>query len=105
MAYLYENDILNRWAGHTLTSTTTGHLVLWELKDANNALVGSSKGFVGKDEVTLKTLRTKLGVDALAFPCTTTPQRVALGDKTIFLPVWDITLEKVMFWDGSNWTQ
>lgn len=78
MAFLYECDILNRYANHTLTSTVTNDMVKWELKDGSSQVIARARGANGNDERILKRMRNNLGIDDNIRPLLTTAERDSL---------------------------
>lgn len=75
MTTLYEYDILNRHASHTLTYLNGNDLVRWELKDGSSNLIMSTRGMSGDDVGILKKMRRDLGFGDDVLPVITTTQR------------------------------
>jgi len=97
---IYQNDILNRFSGHTLTRTTDSNTITWTLKDAGSNLVQQYSGLT--DTESLRKLRINLGFPDPILLLSTTLQKNALVvdvGQTIF----DTDLNVEQFHDGTNW--
>lgn len=103
MSFLYENDLLNRYASHTLTKTTDNDVIQWEFKDGSDNIVSRRKGSVGTDEVILKNIRTNLKIDPSVPPCLTTTERNALTGTIEGQQILNITGDELEYYDGSSW--
>ena len=101
MANIYENDILNRFPGHTLTFTTNNSIITWSLKDGGSNLIQSYSG--QNDDVILRKLRGNLGFADSVLLLSTTAQRDALSSVEDGQEIFNTTLGEQQSFDGTVW--
>jgi len=101
MSEIYQNDILNRFPGHTLTFTTDVNLITWELKDGGSNLIQSYQGL--NDEIILQKLRENLGFPDSVLLLSTTTQRNALTGIEVGREIFNSTDGVPQTFNGSTW--
>jgi len=101
MATIYENDILNRFPGHTLTFTVDGGVITWALKDGGSNIVQSYQGL--NDAVILRKLRENLGFPESVLLLSTTTERDALSSVEDGQQIFNLTNNEQQSFDGTVW--
>jgi len=98
---IYENDILARFAGHTLNKTTNVDVITWTLKDGGNNFVQKYDGL--DDTGALRQLRINLGFPDSVLLLSTTTQRNALSSVDDGQTIFNTTDNEAQTFDGTVW--
>jgi len=101
MSQIYQNDILNRFASHTLVKTTDAGQITWTLRDGGSTIVQTAKGLV--DIEILKRLRVNLGVNESTLLESTTTQRDALTGVVTGQEIYNSTDDTQQTFNGTTW--
>lgn len=98
---IYENDILNRFPGYTLTRTTAGNTITWTLRDGGSNFIQKYSGLT--DSEVLRKLRGNLGFPEAVLLLSTTAQKLALSPVSKGQVVFDLDLNQSQVYDGVGW--